>query len=327
MGGCEKQESNEAFSLFLFSTMLDGQTALMQSLSALEIPKTGKLDVVIDTDTYNEIDDQFAVVYALLSPERLNVQAIYAAPFLNSRSVSAEDGMLKSKEEILRLLNRLHRDSKDLVFEGSRAFMSENDNQPLQSPAATDLIDRAMNSNKTLFVITLGAPTNVASAILLEPKIKDKIAVIWLGGKGLGWKTAYEFNLKQDLFASQVLFDSGVPLVQIPTNPVTSHLQTTLPEIEFYLSGQGAIGDYLVEIYKDYFKDHFGRSKVIWDISAVAYLLNEDWFTTEIVHSPILTSEMTYSVDNSRHFIKMTPALSRDKIFADIFEKIQKANK
>jgi len=299
----------------------------LTSLTALEIPKTGKLDVVIDTDTYNEIDDQFAVVYALLSPERLNVQAIYAAPYLNSRSTSAEDGMIKSQEEILRLLDRLNVNPRGLVFEGSRAFLSENKNHPVQSPAAADLIDRALNAKDKLYVITLGAPTNVASAILLEPKIKDKIVVIWLGGKGHGWKTAYEFNLKQDLFASQVLFDSGVPLVQIPTNPVTSHLQTTLPEIEFYLKGQGAIGDYLVEIYKDYFKDHFGRSKVIWDISAVAYLLDVDWFTTEIVHSPILTSEMTYSVDLSRHFIKMTPALNRDKIFGDLFRKIQDANK
>ena len=42
--------------------------------------------MVLDTDTYNEIDDQFAVVHALLSPEHLNVEALYAAPFHNNRS-------------------------------------------------------------------------------------------------------------------------------------------------------------------------------------------------------------------------------------------------
>ena len=43
----------------------------------------GKVDVVIDTDTYNEIDDQFAVSYLLRSKDRLNTVALYAAPFFN----------------------------------------------------------------------------------------------------------------------------------------------------------------------------------------------------------------------------------------------------
>ena len=46
----------------------------------LSLPK-GKLTCVIDSDTYNEVDDQFAISYALLSPERLDVKAVYAAPF------------------------------------------------------------------------------------------------------------------------------------------------------------------------------------------------------------------------------------------------------
>ncbi|WP_231571003.1 hypothetical protein [Gordoniibacillus kamchatkensis] len=40
-----------------------------------------KVRIVLDTDTFNEIDDQFAVVYALKSPERIQVEAFYAAPF------------------------------------------------------------------------------------------------------------------------------------------------------------------------------------------------------------------------------------------------------
>ena len=36
-------------------------------------PPKGKVKAVLDTDTFNEIDDQFAVVYALLSPEKIDV--------------------------------------------------------------------------------------------------------------------------------------------------------------------------------------------------------------------------------------------------------------
>ena len=70
--------------------------------------------MVLDTDTYNEIDDQFALVYALLCPEKLNVEAVYAAPFTNDRSTRPGDRMEKSYEEILRLLERLHMDAEDL---------------------------------------------------------------------------------------------------------------------------------------------------------------------------------------------------------------------
>lgn len=285
-------------------------------------PPQGKIHMVLDTDTYNEIDDQFAVVYALLSPEQLEVEAIYAAPFLNERSGSPKEGMQKSYEEILRLLDKLGKSPEDFVYRGSEGFL-ESYEQPYESEAAKDLIKRAMASEELLYVLAVGAPTNVASAILMEPEIINKIVVVWLGGKGLHWDTAREFNLQQDLLASKVLFDSGVPLIQLPTEPVTSHLMTTVPEIETYLQGQGAIGDYLVQIFKDYHKDHYAWSKVIWDISAVAYAINPDWFATEVLHSPILTDQITYSFDNSRHFYRVATALNRDKIFGDMFRKIQ----
>jgi purine nucleosidase len=290
-------------------------------------PPQGKIRVVVDTDTYNEIDDQFAVVYALLSPEQLTVEAIYAAPYLNNRSTSPLDGMQKSYEEIHRLLDKMGRKHQNFVYRGSEGFLKSYQ-EPFRSEAAKDLVQRAMAAEGPLYVLTLGAPTNVASAILMEPSIINKIVVVWLGGKGLNWPRATEFNLQQDLLASKVLFDSGVPLIQIPTQPVTSHLLTTVPEVETYLKGQGAIGDYLVQIFKEYNdKDPFAWSKVIWDISAIAFVINPTWFTTEIRSTPILTDQMTYSVDNSRHLYRVATHLNRDKIFGDMFRKIQENNK
>ena len=71
-----------------------------QFLKNLESP-TGPIDVILDTDTYNEIDDQFALSYMLAYPERLNIKGICAAPFHNENSESAADGMEKSYQEIL----------------------------------------------------------------------------------------------------------------------------------------------------------------------------------------------------------------------------------
>ena len=55
--------------------------------------------MVLDTDTYNEIDDQFALVYALLCPEKLNVEAVYAALFTNDRSTGPGDGWRRAMKK------------------------------------------------------------------------------------------------------------------------------------------------------------------------------------------------------------------------------------
>ena len=66
-----------------------------QYLKNLSIPK-GPVDVVLDTDAFNEIDDQFAIAYLLRSEDKLDTKAIYAAPFLNSKVSSAAEGMEKN---------------------------------------------------------------------------------------------------------------------------------------------------------------------------------------------------------------------------------------
>ncbi|MCC6167956.1 MAG: nucleoside hydrolase [Caldilineaceae bacterium] len=287
-------------------------------------PLAGRVRMVLDTDTYNEVDDQFALVYALLSPERLAVEAIYAAPFHNSRSSGPADGMERSYAEILRLLDKLGRSADGWVFKGSTAYLADS-RTPQPSDAAADLVQRALAGppDDPLYVVAIGAITNVASAILIEPKIVEHIVVVWLGGNALYWPHTREFNLKQDVPAAQVVFDCGVPLVHIPCMGVTTHLLTTVAELEAYVSGRGAIGDYLVEIVKSYHADHKGWSKVIWDVATIAYLLNADWVPTDLVHSPILTDQVTWSVDRSRHLIRCANYIHRDPIFRDLFAKLE----
>ena len=295
-------------------------------LERLEPPK-GKVRMVLDTDTYNEIDDQFAVVYALLSPEHMDVEAIYAAPFHNNRSSGPGDGMERSYEEILRVLDRLGVSPEGLVHRGSTSFLPD-DETPCQSEMTRDLVERAMAADdEPLYVAAIGAITNVASAILIEPAIVERIVVVWLGGQPLHWPTAREFNLKQDVPAARVVFDCGVPMVHVPCTTVASHLQTTVAEMERYVQGKGAIGDYLTEIFKDYHKDHFAWSKVIWDIATIACLIDAAWVPSLLVHSPILTDQVTWSVDQSRHLIRNATYVNRDPIFRDLFTKLSEAQK
>jgi hypothetical protein len=263
-------------------------------------------------------------VYALISPE-LDVQAVYAAPFLNNRSMGPEKGMEQSYEEILRILDKLDRSPDGFAFKGSRAFIADP-KTPEPSPATRDLIARARahSPDNPLYVVAVGAITNVANALLIDPEILPNIVVVWLGGNGHHWPKQYEFNYQQDLHASRTIFDSGVPLVQLPCTPVVTHFATTVPEMEAHVGGHGAIGDYLLKIFKDYREDHFAWSKVLWDMTAVAWVINHRWLPSALVHSPIVTNDYTYSFDDSRHLIRVVYHLHRDPIFRDFFTKLRK---
>ena len=291
-------------------------------LARLRLP-SGRLRVVIDTDTYNEVDDQFAVAHALLSEDRMSVEAIYAAPFFNARSASPENGMDLSYDEILRLLDLMGRPHAGLVHRGSTDYLGVR-REPQRNEAVQDLIDRAMASDPSnpLYVVGLAVLTNIASAMLIEPRIIERIVVVWLGGHALHWPDTKEFNLRQDVPAAQVVFDSGVPLVMLPCEGVTRHLSTSVPELERFVEPFGDLGRFLTERVKGYRKDHTGWSKPIWDMAPIAYLLDPAWTPTVLMHSPILTDQVTWSVDTTRHLIRYASFIKRDPIFRDFFLKL-----
>jgi inosine-uridine nucleoside N-ribohydrolase len=295
----------------------------------LALPK-GKVAAVLDTDTYNEIDDQFAVAYAALSPEHIDLQAVYAAPYLNDRSTSASDGMQKSYEEILRILARLNRKHEGFAFKGSERFFPAA-GKPVESAAARDLVTKAMAPRAgPLYVLTVGAPTNVSSALLLEPRIKDRIVVVWLGGQPYDYPTAREFNLFQDLHASRVLYDSGVPLLNVPTRNVSEHLRTTIVEVEYFLKGRSPIASYLCSEFLAYARSQkvkltYPWSKVIWDISCVAWMINPAWVPSKVVPSPKLTDDFKYQNAPGRHPVRVATWVNRDAVFNDLFSKLAAA--
>ncbi|MCP5113582.1 MAG: nucleoside hydrolase [bacterium] len=305
-------------------------TMLPAAAAAQRIPEpSSKVRIVLDTDTYNEIDDQYAVAYALLSPRNMTVEAIHAAPFHNNRSSGAGDGMQKSYEEIGRVLKALGREGATQVKKGSRQFFS-GAGKPVDSPAARDLIERAMASDEPLYSVPVGAPTNIASAILMEPRMKDKITVVWLGGQPYEFPSAHEFNLRQDPHASRVLYDSGVKLVNITTRNVSEQLRTTVPELEKFLKGKSKIADYLFDIFVEYAREHnrdpsHPYSKVIWDISAIAWLIDPNWITTKLTPSPILAENLEWKHDTTRHKVRVATHVNRDAIFADLFKKLVNA--
>jgi len=295
----------------------------MEALKAALHDGTVK-NIILDTDCYNEIDDQFALAYAMLSPDKVKLLSINAAPFLNSRSTSAADGMEKSYQEIFKIMKLVDPNADIPVYRGSTAFLTDK-NTPVESPACDNIINTVMNSDELVYIVAVGAITNVASAIIKCPELVNRTVVIWLGGHALHWQDTKEFNLRQDIPAAQVILDSGVPFVQIPCSGVCTEFLTTIPELEYYLGGKNELCNYLVDIVRGYTKKPYGWSKVVWDVTAIAVLVQPKALDMVIIPTPILTSDCLYAKDDARHPYIYVRRIRRDPIYADMFEKL--ANK
>jgi inosine-uridine nucleoside N-ribohydrolase len=160
--------------------------------------------------------------------------------------------------------------------------------------------------------------------LLKAPDIVDRIVVVWLGGHALEWPHTREFNLRQDVGGAQVLFDSGAALTLVPCQGVTSHLHSTVPEIERHVQPHGAIGEFLAQRFMEYSQQHVGWSKEIWDMAPVGWLIDPSWAPSVLVPTPVLTDSVTWSVDRSRHLMRYVYKVDRDAILRDFFVKLAK---
>ena len=287
----------------------------------------GRVDAVLDTDTYNEIDDQYALSYLFCCGEKINVKAVYAAPFSNQKSSGPMDGMEKSYEEILRLLSLLGRaDFNSNVYRGSGAYLPD-ETAPVISDAASHLVSLAASytPEQPLYVIAIGAITNVASAILLDPSIRERIVIIWLGGHAHNWPHNLEFNCLQDVAAARVVFGSGAALVQLPCMGVVSACRTTHGELEEFLRGKNALCDYLADITErdgKLYSPHETWSRVIWDVTAAGWLVDRRFMKDYLTPAPIPGYDNRYSFDPTRHLMRYVYDVDRDALFEDVFGRL-----
>jgi len=349
------------------------QDLLQQRLS----PPTGTVRLLIDTDAANEIDDQYALAWALLSPEHMIVEATTAEPFsfahhqpqllkaeqalergdaldehlvggfqgwinrLHKQGRRAADlefvlppeGMELSFQEILRVYEKLAIPSDGKVFRGARQYLQEA-TTPVNSDAVDVIIDLAKSQDGPLYIAAMGCVTNVASALLRAPEIRSDIVVLWTSAypSSAPHCNRPSLNLVQDIHASRLMFDSGVPLVYLPGYHVGAQLKISRPEMDAFVQGLGAIGDYLHHLYTNNplhhmfaIEDTALRTWVIWDIIDIAWLINPDWVPSHLIPSPVLDKELYWQSAAGRHLIREAHDVQRDEIFLDFYQKLKTA--
>ena len=275
-----------------------------ERVALLERPAQEKVvNLIIDTDAGNEVDDAYAVTYALLSPERLNVQAIYAAPHATGKDRNTAANVEKNYEEIQKILTALGKPYSDTpIYRGSESFLSEHDG-PVQSPAAEDLIRRAKEATETLYVLAIGAGTNIASAILMEPAIISRISLIWVCGMPYHWSNVNDYNAYADWRATKTIIESGVALTLLPSATVTDTFVLSTADIDQRVAPKGAIGKYLSDLYySQQPKEELVR--ILCDVAGVAYFTSPYCIHTHFEHAPRIRLDPAVKKNPGEYFDK-----------------------
>lgn len=281
-----------------------------------------KINVILDTDTYNECDDQFALAYMLKSQDIFNVEAITVAPYSHKvPNVSVKEGQENSYNEILKICKWLDFDTTNKVFKGAEDYICNGYNE--NNDSVNKIIEIALRNDKT-YIMAIGAVTNVALAIKRAPEIIEKIEVIWLGGNELKYKDNLEYNFKQDIDAVKIIFESKVKLTILPCKDVVSQLIIDIDTLKKNLNNKSILCNYLIDRFYNDGYHGIQKRRVIWDIAVIAYMINKNWFNSKEISCPNIKDDTSYEITNGKHKIKMINYIDVNQVYKDLFNKLLK---
>ena len=285
------------------------------------IPDSKKIRVILSTDLKNEVDDQFAMVHAILT-QSFDLRGIIPAHFGEEKSVTSQQD---SYQEGLLILEKMGMSGHVRLVNGAEKALPD-EKTPMDSPGAGLIIEEALKEDqRSLYVAVLGALTDIASAILLKPEICEKnVTVVWIGGGNYpegGW----EYNLKNDVCAANVLFRSKMNVWQIPRN-VYRMMPVTFAELYERVRPYGEIGKYLAENvvgFNNAWESRPAEYRILGDSPSIGVMLFPDCGKWSCMPAPELDETMRYIHNRSHRPIRVYETIDSRFILEDFFAKIK----
>ena len=279
-------------------------------------PRDRKIRLLIDTDAKNEIDDQYALALAILSPERFAIEGFVGANFDNDRG--GPDGVQKSVDEINLILEKAGMTGKWPVFHGSDPMRYQF--EPSESEGVDFIIDRANASSPDdpLWVVGLGSSTDIASAYLKEPAIADNIVVFW--HFRTRWpEKCWNFNVFGDVRAARTVFHSPMSFVLFDTG---TYLRVSMEETEAKAKPCGALGGYLHD-YRKANPHWMTTEKGFFDLGDIAALADPDLVCWEQTPCPEVDWDLSYRFRGTMGEILRCYHIDCRGTFDLLFEKLK----
>lgn len=279
-------------------------------------PKGERIRVVIDSDAKNEIDDQWAIALAILSPERFDIEGFVGANFDNAHG--GPTGVMDSVREIETVLEKAGMAGKWTVLPGSHPMRYQF--EPSESEGVDFIIERAMagSPENPLWVVGLGAATDMASALLKEPRILDRVVAFW--HLRTRWpEKCYNFNVFGDVRAARLLFHSPLSFVLFDTG---TYLRCPMEESETHVAPYGQLGQYLHE-YRHRSKWYADPNKGFFDLGDIAALVDPGLACWETVTCPEVDWDLTYHFKNTLGSILRCYHVDRGRTFGLLYTKLR----
>lgn len=283
------------------------------------IKEDKKIRVIISTDTKNEVDDQFAIVHALLSP-KLMVKGIIANHFEKMQEVGSMEASYDEIKKVLKIMVR----NEVPVLEGSKNGMIDEENYR-SSEGAKFIVEEAMKEDSSpLYVLLIGSLTDIAIAYLMNPEIATKLTAVWVGG-GTYPNGNPEFNIMNDVTAAKIVFKSDLPLWQLPAN-VCACLEASFSELQCRVKPFGEVGKYLFEeMLRVYNRVGWHESEcwTLWDSAGVGALLCNHSFIYKTIKAPLISDEMMYIHHGDNREIRVYEKINERFIMEDFYCKLK----
>ncbi|CAD2081604.1 hypothetical protein GCM10007275_20370 [Jeotgalicoccus coquinae] len=164
------------------------------------------------------------------------------------------------------------------------------------------IIEQVMNSSGPVTLVPTGPLTNIAMALIKEPRIIENIdEIVLMGGGTFGnWTPAAEFNIFVDAEAAKVVYESNVPVTMFGLD-VTHQVIATDDIIERVSKIDNRIAVFVKELlifFGETYKNHFGfNGGPIHDACTTMYLLKPELFKTEYLNVTVETKgEYSYGM-------------------------------
>ena len=279
--------------------------------------------VILSTDVGNEIDDQWAIAYMLVNPD-FDVLGIISAhaPSLPDPSAHATYEILKDEVE-----NRLGMSVHPPLFEGSSLALA-GDGTPRMNDGVKFILQSAKNfsASHRLTILTIGAATDVASAILSDPTLADRVRVVAMAFPNS--KGGSEYNVANDVQAWQVIMDSRVPVVIGSGDVCRANLSLTFSGAKDLIAQHGPVGAWLWQEYQAWYfrqvkplrRDDFSKPWIIWDIITLAYV--EGMTTEEAAPRPRLNPDMSFSQRETQGKVVWITQVDSKRLWGDFLKKL-----
>lgn len=324
------QSKSYAAQFILYVTVLLSCAAVCprvpgQSPKAASAKHQGKIPVILSTDVGNEIDDQWAIAY-LLTSSRFDVLGIISAHAPSLPAPSAYSTYLILRDEVE---NRLGLRVHPPLFEGS-SLPLQDAKTPRPNSGTNFIVEesRRFSKDNPLVILTIGAATDVASAILQDPTIVDRISITAMAFTNRSASGGKEYNVENDVTAWQVLLSSNVPITVGSGDVCRAYLALNYEQAKELISSHGATGAWLWGEYQAWYYrtvkplrvNDFSKPWIIWDIITLAYTQN--MATGETVPRPQLGDDLSLRPDTTGKTLTWITSVDSKRMWGDFLQQL-----